>query len=133
MAGGARCLASPAPSATTRPRSGSGGLRPDAWRATLRPSAGSLPTGCAGTATQKSTGEYIDDAAITAKVKTDLIGDPVTKARQIDVTTFKGNVQLSGFVDTAQEKARAAQIAAGVSGVTNVTNNITIKAAGAAE
>jgi osmotically-inducible protein OsmY len=93
----------------------------------------SLPTGCAGTATQQSTGEYVDDAAVTAKVKTELIRDPVTKARQIDVTTFKGNVQLSGFVDTQQEKARAAQVAAGVSGVTNVTNNITVKAAGAAE
>jgi osmotically-inducible protein OsmY len=49
------------------------------------------------------------------------------------VTTFKGNVQLSGFVDTQQEKARAAQVAAGVSGVTNVTNNNTVTAAGAAE
>jgi len=51
----------------------------------------------------------------------------VVKALQVDVTTFKGNVQLSGFVDTAEQKSRAAQIAAGIGGVTNVTNNITVK------
>lgn len=87
----------------------------------------SLPTGCAGTATRQSTGEYVDDASVTAKVKAAFVKDPVVKAMQVDVTTFKGNVQLSGFVDTAEQKARAGQIAAGVQGVTNVTNNITIK------
>jgi len=86
-----------------------------------------LPTGCAGTATRQSTGEYVDDAAITAKVKSAFVKDEVVKAMQVDVTTFKGNVQLSGFVDTAEQKARAAQIAGGVEGVTNVTNNITVK------
>jgi len=87
----------------------------------------SLPTGCAGTSTRQSTGEYVDDAAITAKVKTALVKDPVVKAMQVDVTTFKGNVQLSGFVDTAEQKARAGQVAGTVQGVTNVTNNITVK------
>lgn len=87
----------------------------------------SLPTGCAGTATRQSTGEYVDDASVTAKVKAAFVKDPVVKAMQVDVTTFKGNVQLSGFVDTAEQKARAGQIAAGVQGVTNVTNNITVK------
>jgi hyperosmotically inducible periplasmic protein len=87
----------------------------------------SLPTGCAGTATRQSTGEYVDDASITAKVKAAMIKDEVVKAMQVDVTTFKGNVQLSGFVDTAEQKARAAQIAGGIDGVTNVTNNITVK------
>ncbi len=87
----------------------------------------SLPTGCAGTATRKSTGEYVDDAAITAKVKTAFVKDEIVKAMQVDVTTFKGNVQLSGFVDTAQQKARAGQIAASIEGVTNVTNNISVK------
>jgi osmotically-inducible protein OsmY len=86
-----------------------------------------LPTGCAGTATRQSTGEYVDDAAITAKVKSAFVKDEVVKAMQVDVTTFKGNVQLSGFVDTAEQKARAAQIAGGIEGVTNVTNNITVK------
>lgn len=87
----------------------------------------SLPTGCAGTATRQSTGEYVDDAAITAKVKTALVRDEVVKAMQVDVTTFKGNVQLSGFVDTQEQKARAAQLASGIEGVTNVTNNISVK------
>lgn len=87
----------------------------------------SLPTGCAGTATRQSTGEYVDDAAITAKVKTELVRDEVVKAMQVDVTTFKGNVQLSGFVDTQEQKARAAQLAMAVEGVTNVTNNISVK------
>lgn len=87
----------------------------------------SLPTGCAGTATRKSTGEYVDDAAITAKVKAAFVKDEIVKAMQVDVTTFKGNVQLSGFVDTAEQKARAGQIAASINGVTNVTNNITVK------
>lgn len=88
-----------------------------------------LPTGCSGTATRQSTGEYVDDAAVTAKVKTALVRDEVVKAMQVDVTTFKGNVQLSGFVDNAEQKARAAQLAAAVEGVTNVTNNITVKTA----
>jgi hyperosmotically inducible periplasmic protein len=90
-------------------------------------------SGCAGTATQQSTGEYVDDAAVTTKVKTAFVRDEVVKAMQVDVTTFKGNVQLSGFVDTAEQKARAEQIAAGIQGVTAVTNNITIKARPVAE
>lgn len=88
----------------------------------------SLSTGCAGTATNQSTGEYIDDAAVTAKVKTALVRDEVVSAMQVDVTTFKGNVQLSGFVDTADQKSRAEQIARGIDGVTEVTNNISVKA-----
>ena len=87
----------------------------------------SITTGCAGTATRQSTGEYVDDASITAKVKAALIKDEVVKAMQVDVTTFKGNVQLSGFVDTAEQKARAAQVASTIENVTNVTNNITVK------
>ncbi len=86
-----------------------------------------LTSGCAGTATSQSTGEYVDDAAITTKVKAALVQDPVVKAMQVDVTTFKGNVQLSGFVDTAEQKAQAGRVAAGIQGVTNVTNNITVK------
>lgn len=87
----------------------------------------SFSTGCAGTATRQSTGEYVDDAAITAKVKAALVQDELVKAMQVDVTTFKGNVQLSGFVDTAEQKARAAQVASTVEGVSDVTNNITVK------
>jgi osmotically-inducible protein OsmY len=91
--------------------------------------ASTFVTGCAGTATRESTGEYVDDASITTKVKTALVKDPVVKARQVDVTTFKGNVQLSGFVDNQAQKDQAARVAAAIQGVTNVTNNITVKAA----
>ena len=86
-----------------------------------------LPTGCAATATRQSTGEYVDDSTITTKVKAAFIRDPVVKAFQVDVKTFKGTVQLSGFVDTAEQKSRAATIAAGVAGVRDVVNNVTVK------
>lgn len=86
-----------------------------------------LPTGCAGTATRQSTGEYVDDATITTKVKAALVKDEVVKAMQVDVTTFKGVVQLSGFVDTAAQKERAAQVASGVANVREVQNNIAVK------
>lgn len=83
--------------------------------------------GCASSKTKESTGEYIDDSSITAKVKADLIADPVTKARQINVETFKGEVQLSGFVDAANEKEKAGEIARKVKGVKGVKNSITVK------
>ena len=89
----------------------------------------SFTAGCAATSTRQSTGEYIDDAAITAKVKTAFIRDEVVKALQVEVETFRGTVQLSGFVDTQIQKERAAQLAATVDGVTNVTNNISVKGA----
>lgn len=88
-----------------------------------------ISAGCAGTATRESTGEYIDDATTTTKVKAAYVKDPVVKALDVKVDTFKGTVQLSGFVDTAEQKARAEQIAAGTTGVTAVKNNITVKAA----
>jgi hyperosmotically inducible periplasmic protein len=86
-----------------------------------------LSTGCSGTATRESTGEYIDNSAITAKVKAALAKDEVVKARQVNVDSFRGVVQLSGFVDNATEKERAGQIAAGIQGVKEVRNNITVK------
>ncbi len=88
-----------------------------------------LATGCAGTRTSQSTGEYIDDATITTKVKGSFVRDPVVKALDVKVDTFKGVVQLSGFVETAEQKARAEQIAAGIQGVQSVQNNITLKTA----
>jgi hyperosmotically inducible protein len=84
-------------------------------------------SGCAGTATRESTGEYIDDATTTTKVKAAFVKDPLVKALDVKVDTFKGTVQLSGFVDTAEQKTRAEQIAAGINGVTAVKNNITLK------
>jgi osmotically-inducible protein OsmY len=90
-----------------------------------------LSTGCAGTATRESTGEYIDDATITTKVKAAFVRDPVVKAIDVKVDTFKSVVQLSGFVETAEQKSRAEQIAAGVQGVQSVKNNITLKTSAA--
>ena len=84
-------------------------------------------TGCAGTTTKESTGEYIDNSAITARVKSALASDDVVKAREINVESFRGTVQLSGFVSTSAEKARAATIAKSVQGVKDVENNITVK------
>jgi len=81
---------------------------------------------CAGTRTQQSTGENIDDTVITAKVKAALIDDPVTKARQIQVDTFRGTVQLNGFVDSADEKTAASRVTHSVNGVQNVRNNLVV-------
>jgi hyperosmotically inducible periplasmic protein len=86
-----------------------------------------LATGCAGTATKESTGEYLDNSAITARVKTALVEDEMVKGRAITVESFRGTVQLSGFVNTADEKARAERIASGIAGVQKVENNITVK------
>ena len=88
-----------------------------------------ITAGCAGTATRESTGEYIDDATTTTKVKAAFVKDPVVSAMAVNVDTFKGTVQLSGFVDTPEQKARAEQLAAGVTGVAAVKNNITVKTA----
>lgn len=84
-------------------------------------------SGCAGTRLSKSTGEYIDDAALTAKVKAELFRDPIVSGMQVNVDTYKGIVQLNGFVDTPQEKARAEQIARNVPGVSGVQNKLSVK------
>ena len=83
--------------------------------------------GCASTSQTQGTGEYIDDAVITTKVKAALVEDPVTKAHEINVETFKGVVQLSGFVATHEEANRASQLARGVKGVTSVKNDLRLK------
>lgn len=83
--------------------------------------------GCASTSQKQGTGEYIDDAVITTKVKAALIEDPLTKAHEISVETFKGVVQLSGFVATHDEANRATQLARAVKGVTAVKNDLRLK------
>jgi osmotically-inducible protein OsmY len=83
--------------------------------------------GCAGSRTRESTGEYLDDASITAKVKTALLQDEVVKGLDIQVETFKRTVQLSGFVNAASEKQRAEAIARDVAGVRFVKNDIRVK------
>jgi hyperosmotically inducible protein len=82
---------------------------------------------CASTRTQKSAGETLDDSVTTGRVKAALIADPTTKAHEIDVETFKGTVQLNGFVDSAASKERASEVAKGTKGVTAVRNNLTVK------
>lgn len=82
---------------------------------------------CASTRTTKSAGEQLDDSVTTGRVKAALIADPVTKAHQIDVETFKGTVQLNGFVDTSASKTRASEVAKSTKGVTAVRNNLTVK------
>ena len=83
--------------------------------------------GCSSTPTQQSTGQAIDDGVVTAKVKAKLIEDPVTKAHQISVETFKGNVQLSGFVETEQARSRALQLARDTDGVKNVKDALEVR------
>jgi len=83
--------------------------------------------GCAATPTARSTGEFVDDASITAKVKAALVQDAIVSAFDVGVDTFKGVVQLNGFVDTDVQRARAEEIARGVAGVTNVQNRLSVK------
>jgi hyperosmotically inducible protein len=84
-------------------------------------------TGCAGDKYHESTGEGIDDTAITARVKHALGDDAMYKYPDVKVTTFKGTVQLSGFVDNHDQKSRAAELARNCAGVKDVENNISLK------
>ncbi|MGX4643557.1 BON domain-containing protein [Massilia sp. SYSU DXS3249] len=83
--------------------------------------------GCASDPQRASAGEYVDDSVITAKVKTAFAADPTVKATEINVETFKGDVQLSGFVAQPGDAQRAVEIARGVKGVTSVKNDIRVK------
>ena len=87
----------------------------------------SFSGGCAATATQQSTGEYLDDSSITLRVKAAFVKDPLVKAIDVKVETLSGVVQLGGAVNTTEEKAQAGRVAATVKGVTEVKNNITVK------
>lgn len=82
---------------------------------------------CATSGTRRSTGAYIDDSVVTAKVKTALIENPTTKAYQIDVETNEGVVLLNGFVDTSESRSTATTVAKTVQGVREVRNNLEIK------
>lgn len=88
-----------------------------------------LAAGCAGTDTRPSTGEYIDDVTITTRVKAKFVQDEQVSALRINVETFKGVVQLSGFANTEVERTRAAEIARSVSGVKDVKNDIRLRQA----
>jgi osmotically-inducible protein OsmY len=83
--------------------------------------------GCAPTETKQGTGEYIDDTVITTKVKAAIAEDPLTKLLEVKVKTFKGEVQLSGFVSSREAANRAIELARGVNGVTSVKDDMQIK------
>lgn len=83
--------------------------------------------GCAATSTTEGTGGYVDDTVITTKVKAAVFNDPSLKSAEINVETFKGRVQLSGFVKDAADISRAAAVARAVPGVTSVTNSLRLK------
>ncbi|SRR5581483_6374763 len=89
--------------------------------------ATALVAGCASTSTQESTGQYVDDSAITAKVKAAIFNDPALKSAEINVETFKRQVQLSGFVSTSANMDEAVSVARGVGGVLSVKNDMRLK------
>jgi osmotically-inducible protein OsmY len=82
---------------------------------------------CASTSKQEGTGEYIDDSVITTKVKSQLAADDFLKSFEISVETYKGIVQLSGFVGSQQAVDKAGEIARGVQGVKSVENDLNVK------
>ena len=89
--------------------------------------AGMTFTGCAGNQTDRSTGQYIDDKSLTMRVHSALADNPEYKFGDVTVNVFRGTVQLSGFVNTSDQKSKAFDIAKGVQGVNRVENNISVK------
>lgn len=83
--------------------------------------------GCASTSKQEGTGEYVDDTVITAKVKAAILNEPTLKSAEINVETFKGVVQLSGFVSSQAAANKAVEVSRTVKGVTSVKNDMRIK------
>ena len=83
--------------------------------------------GCASTRTQQSAGEKVDDSVLTTKVKAAIFNEPTLKSAQINVETFKGTVQLSGFVRSRADINKAVEVARGVAGVTSVKNDMRLR------
>jgi osmotically-inducible protein OsmY len=86
-----------------------------------------LAAGCASTRTGESTGEFMDDTALTTKVKASIFNEPMLKSAEINVETFKGEVQLSGFVSGQDSINKAVEVARGVKGVRSVKNDMRVK------
>ena len=86
-----------------------------------------IAAGCSSTSKKESTGEYFDDTAITTKVKTAIFNEPTLKSLEISVETFKGRVQLSGFVGAQENIDKAVSVAKSVGGVTSVKNDMRLK------
>jgi hypothetical protein len=93
----------------------------------LLAASGACLAGCAAGTKSERPGQYVDDATITGKVKGEILKDPELKVSQISVETYRGVVQLSGFVDSPKSVRRAGDIAAGVSGVVSVKNDLIVK------
>ena len=83
--------------------------------------------GCASTAKQEGTGEYVDDTVLTTKVKAAILNEPTLKSAEINVETFKGVVQLSGFVSSQAAESKAIEVARTVGGVKSVKNDMRLK------
>jgi osmotically-inducible protein OsmY len=92
--------------------------------------AGSLAAGCASTPTSETAGEYVDSATITAKVKAAFVADKTVSAINVNVETYRGVVQLSGFANSQAEIDQASKVAWGIDGVKSVKNDIRIKSVG---
>ncbi|HZO84748.1 MAG TPA: BON domain-containing protein [Verrucomicrobiae bacterium] len=86
----------------------------------------SMMTGCAVTSGRESAGEYVDDKTLGTKIKTALTRDPTVKAHQVNVTAFRGAVQLSGFVDSQEQKDRATEIIKNMEGVKELHNDLVV-------
>ena len=83
--------------------------------------------GCASTSKQEGIGEYVDDSVITTKVKAAILDEPTLKVAEINVETFKGAVQLSGFVSSQAAAHKAVEVARSVRGVKSVKNDMRVK------
>ncbi|MDD2915206.1 MAG: BON domain-containing protein [Gallionella sp.] len=83
--------------------------------------------GCASSPTQEGTGEYVDDTVITTKVKSAIFGEPTLKSAEINVETYKGVVQLSGFVSSTAAESKAVELARSVKGVKSVKDDMRLK------
>ena len=88
---------------------------------------GALTTACASTPTRQSTGQLVDDTALVARVKTALGKDAISSLWTIEVETFKGAVQITGFVDSEENRDQAGSIVSSVSGVDLVVNSLIVK------
>lgn len=86
-----------------------------------------IALGCASTAKQEGTGEYFDDTVITSKVKAAVLNEPTLKSAEINVETFKGVVQMSGFVNSQADITKAVEVARTVGGVKSVKNDMRLK------
>ncbi len=86
-----------------------------------------LLLGCASTSKQEGTGEYFDDTVVTTKVKAAILNEPSLKSAEINVETFKGVVQLSGFVNSQADINKAVEVVSRVNGVKSVKNDMRVK------